>query len=267
MGAWRDSDGDFCVTSRWRCRFVDLEGLRAVAARRMVMTCTPCTFTGFAERRHLISRDCTVETHVVDVLNTLEFEDVSDCVLVAHSYAGSVAPGVVAAMPQSIRHIIYLDALVVRTGESVSEAMGYMSAEQSRAVAAAVTTGAMPIYSPVADQQREEAKKKPYLMSAERQEWLLGHLSNMPTACAVNPVRVGRGNDQEAGRLHCRFGHRHEAHASACSRARLAHPRSERRSCHSRRRSRHHGASAREICLTAAKPRPRRTASCACETK
>lgn len=149
------------------------------------------TFTGFAERRHLISRDCTVETHVVDVLNTLEFEDVSDCVLVAHSYAGSVAPGVVAAMPQSIRHIIYLDALIVRTGESVSEAMGYMSTEQSRAVAAGVTTGAVPIYSPVADQQREEAKKKPYLMSAERQDWLLGHLSNMPTACAVNPVRVG----------------------------------------------------------------------------
>jgi hypothetical protein len=28
-------------------------------------------------------------------------------------------------------------------------------------------------------------------MSAERQEWLLSHLSNMPTACAVNPVRVG----------------------------------------------------------------------------
>ena len=28
-------------------------------------------------------------------------------------------------------------------------------------------------------------------MSAERQEWLLGHLSNMPTACAVNPVSVG----------------------------------------------------------------------------
>ena len=149
------------------------------------------TFTGFAERRHLISRDCTVETHVVDVLNTLEFEDVSDCVLVAHSYAGSVAPGVVAAAPHRIRHVVYLDALIVRAGESVSEAMGYMNAEQSRAVAAGVSAGAVPIYSPVADQQREEAKKKPFMMSAERQEWLLGHLSNMPTACAVNPVRIG----------------------------------------------------------------------------
>jgi pimeloyl-ACP methyl ester carboxylesterase len=149
------------------------------------------TFTGFAERRHLISRDSTVETHVVDVLNALEFEDVSDCVLVAHSYAGSVAPGVVAAAPDRIRRVVYLDALIVHQGESVSEAMGYMTAEQARAVAAGVSAGAVPIYSPVADQQRAEAKGKPFLMSADRQEWLLRHLSNMPTACAVNQVRVG----------------------------------------------------------------------------
>jgi pimeloyl-ACP methyl ester carboxylesterase len=163
----------------------------ALALRRNAHSVHPVTFTGFAERRHLISRDCTVEMHVVDVLNTLEFEDITDCVLVAHSYSGSVAPGVVAAAPDRIRRVIYLDALVVRTGESVSEAMGYMGAEQSRAIAAAVSTGAAPIYSPVAEQQREEAKKKPFAMSAERQEWLLSHLSNMPTACAVNPVKVG----------------------------------------------------------------------------
>jgi pimeloyl-ACP methyl ester carboxylesterase len=149
------------------------------------------TFTGFGERRHLISRDCTAETHVADVLNTLEFEDLSDCILVAHSYAGAVAPGVVVAAPQSIRRVVYLDALVVRQGESVAEAMGYMSTEQARGVAAGVRTGAVPIYSPVAEQQRAEAKDKPYKMSAERQAWMLGHLSNMPTIAVVNPVSVG----------------------------------------------------------------------------
>jgi pimeloyl-ACP methyl ester carboxylesterase len=151
----------------------------ALALRRNTHAVHTVTFTGFAERRHLISRDCTVEMHVVDVLNTLEFEDVTDGVLVAHSYSGSVAPGVAAAAPHRIRRVIYLDA------------MGYMGAEQARAIAAAVSTGAAPIYSPVAEQQREEAKKKPFAMSAERQEWLLSHLSNMPTACAVNPVKVG----------------------------------------------------------------------------
>jgi pimeloyl-ACP methyl ester carboxylesterase len=149
------------------------------------------TYTGFAERRHLISRDSTVETHVFDVLNTMEFGDVSDCVLVAHSYGGAVAPGVIAAAGDRIRNVVLVDAVLVNSGETVSEAMGYMSAEQSRAVAAGLAAGVVPIQSPVAEQQRAEAKEKPFRMSAERQEWLLGHLSNMPTACAVNPVRVG----------------------------------------------------------------------------
>jgi pimeloyl-ACP methyl ester carboxylesterase len=149
------------------------------------------TFTGFAERRHLISPFSTVETHVVDVLNTLEFEEISDCILVAYSYSGSVAPGVVAAAAKRIRKVVYLDAIVVRQGETVSESMGYMNADQARAVAAGVRTGAVPIYSQVAEQQRAEAKQKPYKMSPERQAWLLEHLSNMPTACAVNPVAVG----------------------------------------------------------------------------
>jgi pimeloyl-ACP methyl ester carboxylesterase len=149
------------------------------------------TFTGFAERRHLISANSTVETHVVDVLNTLEFEDVSDCILVAHSYSGVVAPGVVAGAPQRVKRVVYLDAIVVNQGETVAESMGYMTAEQARAVAAGVRAGAVPIYSQVADQQRAEAKEKPYKMAPERQAWLLDHLSNMPTACAVNPVSVG----------------------------------------------------------------------------
>jgi pimeloyl-ACP methyl ester carboxylesterase len=149
------------------------------------------TFTGLGERRHLISAHSTVETHVVDVLNTLEFEDISDCVLVAHSYSGAVAPGVVAAAPQRIRRVVFLDAIVVNPGETVSESMSYMSNKQVRAVAAGLRAGAVPIYTPVADQQRAEAKEKPFRMSADRQAWMLGHLGNMPTACAVNPVAVG----------------------------------------------------------------------------
>jgi pimeloyl-ACP methyl ester carboxylesterase len=149
------------------------------------------TFTGFAERRHLISRDCTVETHVADVLNTMEFEDLSDLILVAHSYAGAVAPGVVAAAPQNVRGVVYLDALVVRQGESVAEALGYMNAEQAQATAAGVRSGAVPIYSPVAEQQRAEAQHKPYRMSPERQAWMLAHLSNMPTISVASPVTVG----------------------------------------------------------------------------
>jgi pimeloyl-ACP methyl ester carboxylesterase len=149
------------------------------------------TFTGFAERRHLISADCTTEMHVTDVLNTLDFADIEDCVLVAYSYAGSVAPGVIAVAPQRFHRVVYLDALVVRQGESVAEAMGYMSADQARVVVTGIRDGTVPIDSPVAEQQRAHAKAKGFWMSDERQAWMLGHLSSMPGICLVNPIAVG----------------------------------------------------------------------------
>jgi len=149
------------------------------------------TFTGFAERRHLCGIDSTIETHVADVVNALEFHEITDAVLVAHSYSGTVAPGVVAAAGHRLRRVVYLDSVVLHKGERVAEAMGYMSSEQAAQVQAGVRAGLVPINSPVADMQRAEAAETPMLMSPERQEWLLKLLSNMPTIAGVTPVEVG----------------------------------------------------------------------------
>lgn len=149
------------------------------------------TFTGFAERKHLISADCSIELHVTDVVNALEANDITDAVLVAHSYSGTVAPGVIAAAPGRIRRVIFLDSVLLRSGESVAGAMGFMSPEQAAGVAAGVRAGAVPVEAPVAEQQRAEAQHKPFRMSAERQAWMLAHLGPMPTISNVNPVVVG----------------------------------------------------------------------------
>ena len=53
------------------------------------------TYTGMGERSHLAHRDVDLETHIADVLNVLHFEDLTDVVLVGHSYGGMVATGVV----------------------------------------------------------------------------------------------------------------------------------------------------------------------------
>src|SRR3546814_14910460 len=75
------------------------------------------TFTGFGERIHLISRDISNSVHVTDIVNVLKYEDVEDDVIVAHSYAGTVAPGVVAQAGDRISRLIYLDAIVSQTRE------------------------------------------------------------------------------------------------------------------------------------------------------
>ncbi len=78
------------------------------------------TFTGFGERAHLIGRNVGNATHVQDIVNVFHFEDLHDVVLVAHSYAGTVAPGVVAQVGDRIASVIYLDAIVPHSGERIA---------------------------------------------------------------------------------------------------------------------------------------------------
>jgi pimeloyl-ACP methyl ester carboxylesterase len=149
------------------------------------------TFTGFGERIHLISRDITNATHVADVVNVLHYEDLTDAVLVAHSYAGIVVPGVNAQSADRIGSIIYLDAMVARAGEAPAEALGFMQKEQAEGTAALLRSGQGPVGSGVHEQQREMAKQHPHRMTREREKWLLDHLSDMPLSCLVNPVVAG----------------------------------------------------------------------------
>jgi pimeloyl-ACP methyl ester carboxylesterase len=149
------------------------------------------TFTGSGERRHLLSAGSNIQTHVIDVINELEFNDLERVVLVAHSYSGAVAPGVAAAAGSRLCGIVYLDALILRQGESAAQAMGFMSTEQADGVHTQLLSGASPLAAPTAEQLRGEAARKPFQMSAQRQEWLLSHLTDMPLAAMVTPAAVG----------------------------------------------------------------------------
>ena len=50
----------------------------------------PISLTGLGERVHLARPETDLDVHVTDVVNLLSYEDLSDVVLVGHSYAGSV---------------------------------------------------------------------------------------------------------------------------------------------------------------------------------
>ncbi len=77
------------------------------------------TLTGQGERVHLANLEVGLETHIQDVVNTILFEELQDVVLIGHSYGGVVVTGVADRYPQRIRHLIYLDAIVPKDGESV----------------------------------------------------------------------------------------------------------------------------------------------------
>src|SRR5687767_5159677 len=66
------------------------------------------TLTGLGERAHLMSSLITLETHISDVMNLVEAEELQDVVLAAHSYAGMIGTAVADRMPQRLRHLVYV---------------------------------------------------------------------------------------------------------------------------------------------------------------
>jgi len=55
-----------------------------------------------------------------DVVNLILYEDLHDVVLTGHSYGGMVITGVADRVPDRIKRLVYLDALVPYDGDSVS---------------------------------------------------------------------------------------------------------------------------------------------------
>lgn len=79
------------------------------------------TLTGLGERAHLTHPGIDLDTHIADIVNVLAFEEVTDAVLVGHSYGGMVITGVADRVPEQVRHLVYLDAFIPANGESVND--------------------------------------------------------------------------------------------------------------------------------------------------
>ncbi len=77
------------------------------------------TLTGLGERAHLMSRAVNLDTHIRDIVGVFRWEELTDVVLCGHSYGGMVITGVADKVPEKIRSLVYLDAFVPNSGESL----------------------------------------------------------------------------------------------------------------------------------------------------
>jgi pimeloyl-ACP methyl ester carboxylesterase len=73
---------------------------------------------GTGETAHLASPQIGLDTHIQQIVNLIEYEDLEDVVLIGYSYSGMVVTGVVDRIPQRIRRVIYIDAFLPENGES-----------------------------------------------------------------------------------------------------------------------------------------------------
>jgi pimeloyl-ACP methyl ester carboxylesterase len=76
------------------------------------------SLTGIAERAHLLHAGVNLETHIADVVGELAVHEITDAVLVGHSYGGMVITAVADRLPQQVNSLVYIDAFVPRDGDS-----------------------------------------------------------------------------------------------------------------------------------------------------
>lgn len=77
------------------------------------------TLTGQGEKFHLASPTIGLKNHINDIVNLILFEDLTNIILIGHSYGGMVVTGVADSLPNRIAKLVYLDAFLPENNESV----------------------------------------------------------------------------------------------------------------------------------------------------
>lgn len=83
------------------------------------------TLTGQGEHSNLASTNIDLDTHIQDIVNVILWENLHDVVLVGHSYGGMVITGVADRVPDRIKGVVYVDALLPKNGENVNTVIAH----------------------------------------------------------------------------------------------------------------------------------------------
>ncbi len=81
------------------------------------------TQTGLGERSHLLTKDITLDTFIEDITQVLRYEDLHDVILVGHSFGGNSVSGVADRMPERIKLLVYLDAVILQNGQTMFDGL------------------------------------------------------------------------------------------------------------------------------------------------
>jgi pimeloyl-ACP methyl ester carboxylesterase len=105
------------------------------------------TMTGLGERSNQLAKGIDHSMHAVDICNVVTWENLSNIVLVGHSYGGTVINGVAERMADKIGSIVFLDAFLPENGERLVEKSTPAFRE---AIASAIARGEISFKSPPA---------------------------------------------------------------------------------------------------------------------
>jgi pimeloyl-ACP methyl ester carboxylesterase len=157
------------------------------------------SYTGMGDRAHLLNADVTLDTFIDDIAQVLLTEDLSDVVLVGHSFGGVPITGVADRMPEKIRHLVYLDAIVIESGKSAFSV--YPPAESAERMAAAVdVNGGVAVAIP-----RTLPAAWGFIEGSEDYAWVMQHLTPTPLGAytTVLDLHAPIGNGRPKTYIRC----------------------------------------------------------------
>jgi pimeloyl-ACP methyl ester carboxylesterase len=157
------------------------------------------TLTGLGERSHLATPEVSLETHIEDVLAVYHFEDLSETILVGHSYGGMIVAAVADRVPERVRHLVYFDSDVPADGDTSSPPSRHAAlVERAREDGDGWRVPLAPGYVP---------SQLAGLPPAEV-DWFLDRLALHPLRTWLEPIRLsGGGATVPATYLRCTVGY------------------------------------------------------------
>jgi pimeloyl-ACP methyl ester carboxylesterase len=145
------------------------------------------TLTGLGDRVHLYRDDIDLETHITDIMNLIEWEELDSVVLVGHSYGGMVITAVADRAPKRLERVVYLDALWPEDGETCADVIGQQAADVVIAL-------------------REDPERPPLLLNAKEAAeicgivdpddvaWVASKLTPQPLGTQTQPLHLGKAS-------------------------------------------------------------------------
>lgn len=163
------------------------------------------SLTGLADRSHLLSPGIDLDTHITDVVNLLDWEDLSDVILVGHSYGGMVITGTADRAPGRIGQLVYLDAAHPKNGDPLfvmPSAPGQQSLKGGGAGGSGSAAGAPKLVDGVELVMFPDEKLITGALGVTKPEdvaWLMDKLTPHPVKCFTQPLRLQ--NEAALGRI------------------------------------------------------------------
>lgn len=151
------------------------------------------SLTGLADRSHLMSGLINLDTHIQDVVNLFRWEQLSNVVLVAHSYGGWPVTGALEQIGDKVSAVVYVDAFVPENGQA---GMDLLSPGLRKLMDDALARGEV---------SRPVTKAEYFLVqSQEDRNWVDQMMTPQPIGIARQPIKLTGALDKVRAKTYIR---------------------------------------------------------------